>query len=155
LTVVKERNVETNAAAVKQANQLYWHTERSIADIAETLGVSRRALYELVEPESAGVACENCGADVVFANRSAKTAQLARCPACGSECQLTTEESYDGEQDDTDIAETIPPYVAGWPRAHAGVSEHAVRDRALRIGTAAVAGAAVGALTALLIVRRR
>jgi len=149
--------VETNAAAVKQANQLYWQTERSIADIAETLGVSRRALYELVLPESAGVACENCGADVVFANRSAKLAQLARCPSCGAECQLAqvVEAPDDTDHDDTDIAETIPPYVAGWPRAAAEVGEHELRNRALRIGSAAVAGAAVGALTALLFVRRR
>ncbi len=145
--------MQTNAAAAQEANRLYWHTDRSIADIAETLGVSRRALYELVEPQSAGVACENCGADVVFANRSAKTAQLARCPACGSECQLTTEEY--AEQDDNDIGETIPPYVAGWPRARSAAADHSVRDRALRIGAAAIAGAAVGALTALLIVRRR
>jgi hypothetical protein len=158
LTLVKERNVDPNSTAVKQANQLYWDTERSIADIAETLGVSRRALYELVLPESAGVACENCGSDVVFANRSAKAAQLARCRACGSEWQLAGDdiEQDDPDHDDTDIAETIPPYVAGWPRAAAaGETGEDLRGRALKIGTAAVAGAAVGALTALLIVRRR
>jgi hypothetical protein len=157
LTPVKERNVEPNAAAVKQANQLYWRTDRSIADIAETLGVSRRALYELVLPENTGVACENCGTDVVFANRSAKAAQLARCPSCGSESQLGQEDTDqdDNEQDDTDIAETIPPYVAGWPRATALAAQDDLRDRAMRIGGAAIAGAAVGALTAFLFVRRR
>jgi predicted Zn-ribbon and HTH transcriptional regulator len=157
LTPIEERNVEPNAAAVKQANQLYWRTDRSIADIAETLGVSRRALYELVLPESAGVACENCGTEVVFANRSAKSAQVARCPACGSESQLSPEDTEhdDNEHDDTDIAETIPPYVAGWPRASALAAEDDLRDRAFKIGSAAIAGAAVGALTAFLFVRRR
>ena len=117
-----------------------------MADIAETLGVSRRALYELVTPENAGVNCANCGGEVVFVNRSAKTSSLGRCPACGSECEITLEEN-------NDLEESVPPYAAGWPRA---VEERARKPipRGVKIG-GLVAGVAVGALITYMIVRRR
>jgi predicted RNA-binding Zn-ribbon protein involved in translation (DUF1610 family) len=146
LAVAKERNVDPNASAVKQANHLYWQTERSVADIAETLGVSRRALYELIAPEHAGIKCENCGGDVVFVNRSAKASNLTRCPNCGSEAQITTDEQ--------DIEEAIPPYAAGWRRADEP-TESDLRIRALKIAGIAIAGATLGAVTAFLFVRQR
>jgi hypothetical protein len=139
--------VERSVAAIKEANQLYWHTERSVADIAETLGVSRRALYELISPESSGTSCTGCGGDVVFSNRSAKTANTGRCSLCGIECDTTAEE--------TDNDEVLTPYAAGWPRVVQRHEGEDVRGRALGLGGAAIAGAAVGAIAALLIIRRR
>jgi predicted DNA-binding protein YlxM (UPF0122 family) len=39
--------LERNASAEAEANRLYWQTETSVAEIADKLNVSRRALYEL------------------------------------------------------------------------------------------------------------
>ena len=129
-----------------EANRLYWQTERSVADIAGTLGVSRRVLYELIQPESTGVSCGACGSEVVFVNRSARASGSGRCPQCGAECEI--------ESDADEAQDTIPPYAPGWPSA-AEVSADEFRERALKIGGAAVAGVLLGALAALLVTRRR
>ena len=132
-----------------EANRLYWETDRSIANISETLGISRRALYELVEPESAGATCGNCGGDLVYINRSAKASSLGRCQQCGSENEVVS---------DVDIEESVPPYAAGWPRVeHDAAVDGApdIRERAFKLGGVAVVGALVGVVAALLIVRRR
>lgn len=134
----------------QEANRLYWQTDRSIADISETLGVSRRALYELVEPEPAGASCGHCGGELAYINRSAKASSLGRCTQCGSENAVVHE--------DVNLLESVPPYAAGWPRvendaAHAATED--VRERAFKLGGIAVVGALVGAAAALLIVRRR
>lgn len=137
--------MESNVTASREANRLYWQTDRSVADIATALGVSRRALYELIEPAVTAVSCGACGTRVVFANRSAKASGMARCPQCGSEADV---------EDSADAHSAVPPYAAGWPRS--GESDDgALRARAIKIGGAAMAGAAMGALAALLIVRRR
>ena len=39
-----------------EANRLYWETEQSVADIAQQLDISRRALYGAVRPLPAGAA---------------------------------------------------------------------------------------------------
>ena len=137
--------MESNVSANREANRLYWQTDRSVADIATGLGVSRRALYELIEPEKTGVRCGACGAFVVFVNRSAKAASLARCPECNVETEV---------DDVSESQDNIPPYAAGWPRAAEGEPTE-LPGRTLRIGGAAAAGAAIGALAALLILRRR
>ena len=103
--------------------------------------MSRRALYELVTPENAGATCDSCGGEVVYVNRSAKSSSLARCPACGTECQIT----YDDEELQP---ESVPPYAPGWPRA---VEKRPHRKTNIGI----VAGLIAGALLAYLIVRRR
>ncbi len=145
--------MERNASVAKQANRLYWQTEQSVADIAEQLSVSRRALYELITPENAGVRCSACGGDVVYVNRSAKASSLGRCAACAAESQVT---EHEYENHELDVQETIPPYVAGWPTAVERIDEQNVlRARAFKLGGAALAGAALGALAVILIARRR
>jgi hypothetical protein len=142
--------LETNTTAAKEANRLYWQTDRSVADIAETLGVSRRALYELISPESSGTTCSACGGNVVFSNRSAKTSNAGRCANCGAESD-TSSDASEGD-------EMLTPYAAGWPRVvqrHGAAANDDVRHRALRLGGAAIAGAALGAIAALMLVRRR
>jgi hypothetical protein len=140
--------VETNTEAAKEANRLYWQTDRSVAEIAEKLTVSRRALYELITPESSGMTCRSCGGDVVFTNRSAKAGNAGRCAQCGAEYDTTA-------ADDDDAEETLTPYAAGWPRVVQRSNTEDVRARAVRLGGVAVAGVAVGAIAALLLVRRR
>jgi hypothetical protein len=140
--------VESNTAAAKEANRLYWQTERSVAEIADKLTVSRRALYELITPQSSGMTCKSCGGDVVFTNRSAKAGNAGRCAKCGAEYDTTVD-------DDDDAEETLTPYAAGWPRVVQRHNTDDVRGRAMRLGGAAVAGAALGAIAALLVMRRR
>ena len=69
----------------ERVNHLYWETESSVAEIANELNISRRALYELIEPLPTGVECSKCSAELRFANRSAKATNAARCIVCGSE----------------------------------------------------------------------
>lgn len=137
--------MEQNAELTREANRLYWQTDSSVADIADRLSVSRRALYDLVTPEAAGSACATCGGDVVYVNRSARSARAGRCQDCGAE-------SAPGETNGKELEETVPPYAAGWPRTGGGAE---LRARALRLSGIALAGAALGTLAALLFVRRR
>src|SRR5437773_529299 len=94
--------VEDKTAVISEANRLYWHTDESVAEISNRLGLSRRALYELVEPVPAEIECGNCGAELYYANRSAKAAGVARCLMCGSERELDPDISHE------DVG-TIPP----------------------------------------------
>ena len=75
---------ETETQA-NEANRLYWDSETSVGDIANQLGISRRGLYEAIEPKSAGLPCSECGSDMLFANRSALASGTARCPSCDQE----------------------------------------------------------------------
>jgi ribosomal protein L37AE/L43A len=76
------------ASHAAEANQLYWNSQASVGDIANQLGISRRALYELIEPQPTGVPCSECGTETAFANRSSHSAGLARCPSCGAETAM-------------------------------------------------------------------
>jgi hypothetical protein len=67
------------------ANRLYWESERSVAGIADEMGISRRALYDLILPRPAGTACPECGGGLEFRNRRAFDRQEATCRECGRE----------------------------------------------------------------------
>ena len=123
-----------DAAAASEANRLYWETEDSVSDIAESLEISRRALYESVEPLPTGDNCEVCGGPLFFENRSARTAGDAACAVC--------EET--GATDDDDLTEAREP-----------VARPEGDDHAMIVGGAALAGAAIGALITFAVVRRR
>ena len=138
--------MERNTEVAGEANRLYWRTDRSVADIAETLGVSRRALYELISADEAGALCDSCGGRLVFANRSARASGAARCADCGNECSITVE--------DAEPQDALAPYAGGWPHPGAFEELNGAR-RSLKIGMAALAGVAVGAVAVLLIARRR
>jgi hypothetical protein len=142
--------LEQDTGVINEANRLYWQTDTSVADIAEKLSISRRALYEVVQPENTGVTCSACGGDLEFVNRSAKASGLGRCKQCGTDSAL----SNDAE----DVQDIVPPYTAGWPHAvqkRSADPDDDLRVRALKIGGIALAGAALGAAAALLIARRR
>lgn len=139
--------VEEKTAAAPEINRLYWETDDSVAEISNQLGVSRRALYDHVEPLPVGVQCASCGAEMYYSNRSARAAGMARCLMCGNEREIDPGVS-------ADEAGAIPPYGAGWPAA-AKPSDHQLRDRAVTIAGFAIAGVAVGAIATLLVRRRR
>jgi hypothetical protein len=122
-----------DTATTAEANRMYWETEDSVAEIAARLDISRRALYEAIEPLPTGAACPTCGGPLSFENRSARTAGEAACPVCAATGA-------------TEPAEP-PAEVVGL----LGESE----ERALLVGGAALAGAAVGALLTFALVPRR
>lgn len=72
----------------REINRLYWGSDASVGDIAERLGVSRRALYDSIEPQPANRPCPDCGGTLGFRNRTAAESREASCPDCGHQGRL-------------------------------------------------------------------
>ena len=68
-----------------RANELYWGSDLSVNQIAETLDLSKGALYEMIRPLPAAVACPDCGTEAVHPNRTAHERGLVVCLSCGWE----------------------------------------------------------------------
>jgi predicted RNA-binding Zn-ribbon protein involved in translation (DUF1610 family) len=132
---------------VAEANRLYWETETSVAEIASRLDLSRRALYDAVEPSAAGVACPECGDELHFENRSARRAGQATCASCGAVAAV----EVTGDQDAPELS-----VVQGDARedGRAFTGEPDIRHRAVLLGGAAIAGVALGTVAALIAMRR-
>jgi len=75
--------------AAREANRLYWETDLAISEIADRLDLSRRALYDAIRPELADADCPDCGAPLVFPNRSARATGAAVCNSCGYSRRIT------------------------------------------------------------------
>jgi hypothetical protein len=110
-----------------RANELYWGSDRSVNQIAEDLELSKGALYGMIRPLPAGLACPACGTEVVHPNRTAKDKGLVDCPACG----------WDGSED-----ETLP--WRGEPSSASERARAAGAPRVLRVGSPADSGVVVG-----------
>ena len=119
------------SSTTHEANRLYWETDESVAGIAERLELSRRALYDAVQPLPAGRDCPDCGRMMGYETRSGRNADNAVCLYCDAE------------------AEGLPA-----PEMPADMPIH-LDENMLRIGGAALAGAALGSLVTMLFVRRR
>ncbi|MGH7504783.1 MAG: hypothetical protein ACRELX_03995 [Longimicrobiales bacterium] len=134
--------------AIVEANRLYWDTDESVAEIADQLDLSRRALYDAVQPASAGVICSRCGSELSFENRSARKAGQAVCAACGAA------ESVDAAA--ADEPRPALSVVPGDPRVDviSDTVDPDLRHRAVVLGGAAIAGVALGTVAALLATRR-
>ena len=130
---------ETTTQA-NEANRLYWDSETSVGDIANQLGISRRGLYEVIEPKSAGVPCSECGSDMLFANRSALASGTARCPSCDQEAIVPGIRS-----------ERIKPAPRPVEQSTNGISRNRL---AVGIGGAALMGIVIGAIATLLLTQR-
>ncbi len=127
--------------ASEHANELYWSSDRSVNQIADDLDLSKGALYALVEPLAAGLACPLCGSEVGYANRTARDRGQLDCPTC----------DWDGSADETvsyepPDADPEPPLARREPSAITSA-----RLRTMAGG--AMLGAAVG--LALVIWARR
>ena len=72
-----------------EINRLYWGSDASVGDIADRLGVSRRALYDSIDPTPAGAPCTDCGSELQYRNRTAAERREASCADCGREEKLT------------------------------------------------------------------
>jgi hypothetical protein len=130
---------ETETQA-NEANRLYWDSETSVGDIANQLGISRRGLYEAIEPRSAGLPCSECGSDMLFANRSALASGTARCPSCDQEAIVPGIRS-----------ERIKPAPRPVEQSTNGISRNRL---AVGIGGAALMGIVIGAIATLLLTQR-
>ena len=72
-----------------EANRLYWHSELGVNQIAEEMGVSKGALYTLVNPLAAGLSCPRCDSELMFPNRTARDRGFVSCSNCGFEEELS------------------------------------------------------------------
>jgi hypothetical protein len=102
----------------RKANRLYWDSDRSVNAVAETLGVSKGRLYDLVRPLPVGLPCPDCGGDLSFPNRTARDRGLVTCDACG----------YEGDRDEL---EEIPVEESGGSRSGPGPRDPAGRSAPL------------------------
>lgn len=84
----------------EELNRRYWESDASVSEIADELDISRRALYDGIEPLSAGVPCPVCGGTLGFRNRTAAENQEAECPECGREMPLEEARGAAGAQPD-------------------------------------------------------
>ena len=131
-----------DARQAAEANRLYWSNEASVGEISTRIGISRRALYEVLEPRPAGLPCPQCGTATVFVNRSALTSGTARCPSCDTETDVTA-----ARED-----RTVVP--AAQPVGYAHSNGLHIRARPLALGGVALIGIVIGAIAALVITRR-
>lgn len=68
-----------------EVNRLYWESETSVNQIGEELGLSKGALYGLLEPLPAGLPCISCGEEMSYPNRTARDKGFVTCDSCGYE----------------------------------------------------------------------
>jgi len=78
-----------------QVNRQYWLSDGSVNGIADTLGISKGRIYELLLPLDAGSPCPGCGGPLGFAHRTARDRGEVGCPGCGFEGSLETLASLD------------------------------------------------------------
>jgi hypothetical protein len=123
--------------AIDEANRLYWESDESVASIADRLGWSRRALYDVIEPLPLETACDVCGTPLVFPNRSARAAGTMACVACAAR------EAEAAKQDDRKLRQAVDAEARDR------------RERAYAAGGAAILGVTMGAALTFLLVRKR
>ena len=154
-----------------ELQRLYWESDVSVGEIARRLGISRRALYDALPALPAGAACPDCGAALVYTNRTRRAAGQASCPECGSEHAVVQSHRAmvdAGEPSATDSSESSATDDRSWAEPDATVEQEwdagrlapipAVAsyrlERALLLGAAALVGMAAGAILVLLTRRR-
>lgn len=75
-------------AAEARANELYWTSDESVNQIAEEMDLSKGTLYGLIRPLPTGLACPDCGEEVLFPNRTARDRGMVSCALCGWEGEI-------------------------------------------------------------------
>lgn len=142
--------MQTDERAAAEANRLYWDSETPIAEIADRLDLSRRALYDAVEPVGAGARCDRCGGELQYGNRSARKSGYASCAECGAEEMVDPDESgAAGAAPQLEVVAGDRP-----DSLREDMREPDLRHRAVVLGGAAIAGVALGTVAAWLATRR-
>jgi hypothetical protein len=139
---------ENQDAVASEANRLYWSSELSVADVARELDVSRRALYDLVQPLPTDAHCDVCGSPLSYANRTARDAGLLECAAC-PELAAPPVTSSPGRPSAAAPAASRSPSL----RRAAAAAVAGSWSRAARLGGAALLGVLLGAGATVLATR--
>lgn len=131
-----------------ELNRLYWKSDESVSEIAGRLDISRRALYDSIDPLPADTACPYCGGALEFRNRTNAENRVADCHECGTEVQLD-ELGYEPEpqvEQERAAAPLSPTHraPAAWSR---GAS---VPGSGVTMGAALLTGMGLGAAVAYL-----
>ncbi len=152
-----------------ELNRRYWESDASVSEIAGELDISRRALYEGIDPLPAGVPCPVCGGVLGFRNRTAAENQEVECTECGREMPLAdargaTGPAADGGGDRGGAQPAQPgrrrtprPPELEQERSAAAISPiRRVPDagNGVAIGTIVLLGLVVGAIAAYLVRQR-
>lgn len=154
----------------EELNRRYWESDASVSEIADELDISRRALYEGIEPLPAGVPCPVCGGTLGFRNRTAAENQEVECTECGREMPLedargATEPAAEEDRDPEDAQPGRRPGRRRTPRPPELEQERSAAamspirrvpdaGNGVAIGTIVLLGAGVGALAAYLVLKR-
>jgi hypothetical protein len=150
-----------SAGVAEEANRLYWKSDASVAEIATRLDLSRRALYEALTPLPAGEPCDVCGGELAYVNRSAREAGALSCGACGATAELGTDRAAAGSAGPgttaadaraTTRTDRVDDRMA-LDRGAGALSDDPMVRRAVRLTTAALFGAAVGAAATIALSR--
>ncbi len=100
-------DVDAQDPRQERANALYWDSDESVNQIAETLDLSKGTLYGLIRPRPAGVDCPRCQAEMEYANRTARDRSFLTCPSCGLEEEEETVEALWSDAGEAGAA--LPP----------------------------------------------
>ena len=73
---------ELSAEQQAELDTLYWHTDTKIPDLAARFGLQGRSIHKLVTAVPAGMRCQGCGEEMVFATRGPRRIHSADCPTC-------------------------------------------------------------------------
>lgn len=130
---------EIDAEVEAKANELYWESDESVNQIAEDLELSKGTLYSVIQPLPTGLACPECGDELLYPNRTARERGMVGCPTCGFEGE--EEEARPAERDEESRERT-----SGTPVLSAWDAMDAERKRTL------VGGALLGAAAGLALV---
>ena len=140
--------IDQDATEAAHANQLYWESGQSVNQIADELGISKGALYELITPLASPWGCPLCAAPLHYAHRTAHEKGVVTCSGCGT--QFEDSDPQLGEAPDlapdAPISSPAPVYV---PRGR----QEGHPPAQVLVGTA-VLGVGVGLLLARIFGRR-
>lgn len=103
---------EMDAEVEARANELYWESNESVNQIAEDLELSKGTLYSVIQPLPTGLACPDCGEELLYPNRTARERGMVGCPACGFEGE--EEEARPAGGGELDDGSGRPAAVAAW-----------------------------------------
>jgi len=140
-----------DAQDVEKANQLYWESGKSVNQIAEDLGLSKGALYEMISPLASGFGCPLCSAPMQYAHRTAHDKGVLTCSGC--ETQFEDSDPQLGPLSGEGASGSVPAPVAKSPYTASSGSAPSRPPNQVLVGTA-VLGVGVGLLLARLLGRR-
>jgi hypothetical protein len=135
--------------AADAANRMYWESDASVADIASRFDLSRRALYEVVRPLPSGARCDVCGEELVFENRLGRKGGTAVCESCGA-----TREGIEVDAMAAAGAGEARRDDGRFPSDREDSRGGELRQRAVLLSGAAIAGIAIGGVATWLARRR-